>query len=200
MPLAAPKGPKAATYQDLVDLPEHVVGEIIDGGLVVSPRPAPPHTWATSVAGGDLSSPFHRKSADSHGPGGWWIIDEPELHLGRHVLVPDLAGWRRERMPTWPATAWFELPPDWVCEVVSPRSAGHDRIAKARIYRECGVRWYWLVDPIGRFVEVLENSGDRWSIAGTWSGDDADARNPPFDAVAIDLARWWEGSESSQET
>jgi len=192
MPLAAPQQ-KLATYQDIIDLPAHVVGEIVNGELVVSPRPAPAHAGASSVAGMDVGNAYHRKPGDPAGPGGWWIYDEPELHLGRHVLVPDLAGWRRERMPTRPTTAWFELAPDWVCEVVSPKSAGHDRIAKARIYLQEGIEWFWLVDPTNQYVEVLHNAGEHWIVRGTWSGDDAAAHIPPFDAVPIDLARWWEG-------
>ena len=183
---------KSASYQDLLKLPDNVVGEIVDGELIVSPRPASPHARASSAAGMEIGGPFHRKPGDPRGPGGWWIIDGPELHLGRHVLVPDIAGWRREKMPKWPDVAHFSQTPDWVCEVVSARSARHDRVVKARIYREAGVEWFWLVDPIARFVEVLQNGGERWSIAGTWAGDDAAARMPPFDAVDVDLGRWWE--------
>lgn len=192
MPVAVQK-PKEATYQDIIDLPPHVVGEIVNGELFVNPRPAPAHTRVSSAAGAGLFGPFDLKLGDPRGPGGWWIYDEPELHLGRHVLVPDLAGWRRERMPSRPTTAWFEVTPDWICEVVSPHSAGHDRITKAAIYLEQGVQWYWLVDPINQFVEVLHNASAHWILRGTWSGDDAQACIPPFDAVPIDLSRWWEG-------
>lgn len=140
---------KPATYADIMALPDHVVGEILDDELVVSPRPAPAHAFASSGIGMDLG-PFHRRLGGPGGPGGWWIIDEPELHLGPHVLVADLAGWRRERMPVRPQTAWFELAPDWVCEVQSPRTARRDRVQKMRMYGEHGVRWLWLVDPGAR--------------------------------------------------
>src|SRR5947209_1469025 len=109
---------RAATYDDLRHLPENVVGEIIDGELIVSPRPSVPHSVAASVMGGDLNNSFHRPGGGG-GPGGWWILDEPELHLGKDVIVPDLAGWRRERMPRMPNAAAVELAPDWVCEVIS---------------------------------------------------------------------------------
>ncbi len=181
---------KLATYEDLFDLPENVVGEIIHGELVVSPRPASPHAFAASTAGMDLG-PFHRRPGGPSGPGGWWILDEAELHLGRHVLVPDLAGWRHERMPIMPSVPWFDLPPDWVCEIISPSSSRRDRIDKSGIYREHDIPWMWLVDPLQRVVEVFQGAGARWILEGVWEGDDAQARMPPFDAVAIELGRWW---------
>ena len=142
---------KPATYADILALPDHVIGEILDGELVVSPRPAPRHTRAGSAIGQDLSA-FDRKSGGPPDrPGGWWILDEPELHLhDSPIVVPDLAGWRRGGMPTLPDTAYFETPPDWVCEVISPKSGGRDRIQKARIYLECGVEWFWLVEPLAQ--------------------------------------------------
>lgn len=182
---------REATYDDIVALPENVVGEILDGELVVSPRLAPPHARSSTAIAMEMS-PFDRRAGDPNGPGGWWILFEPELHLGHQVIVPDLAGWRRERMPRLPETAWFELASDWVCEVLSPRTARHDRMQKMRIYGENDVRHLWLVDPIAQTVEVFERDGDRWVLLGNWGGDDAEARIPPFHAVALDLARWWE--------
>jgi hypothetical protein len=111
---------RAATYDDLLQVPENLVAEIIHGQLITHPRPAPRHAWASSSLGGELVSP---RDKGRGGPGGWWILDEPELHLGPHVLVPTLAGWRRERLPTLPEAAWFELTPDWICEVLSPSTA-----------------------------------------------------------------------------
>lgn len=109
---------RPATYQDLLELPAHLVAEIISGRLITHPRPAPKHARASSILGVEVGGPFDKGS--SGGPGGWWILDEPEVHLGEHVLVPDLAGWRRERMPNLPHTDWFDLAPDWVCEILSP--------------------------------------------------------------------------------
>jgi hypothetical protein len=114
-------GRQPATYQDVLDAPEHMVAEIIRGALHLHPRPALPHARAASALGGELYGPFDGKR---HGPGGWWILDEPELHLGPDVLVPDLAGWRRERMPAVPNLPWLDLAPDWACEVLSPERAG----------------------------------------------------------------------------
>lgn len=192
---ALPQGkPEPATYAGLVALPDNVIGEIVDGELVASPRPAPAHALSSSTIGMDMA-PFHRRPGGPHGPGGWWILDEPELHLGRHVLVPDLAGWRREGMPQLPTTAYFERPPDWVCEVVSPASVRRDRVQKMGIYGEFDVRWLWLVDPQQQLVEVFERQGHAWMLAATAVGDDCEARLPPFDAVVLDLSRWWEGVE-----
>lgn len=179
---------KPATYQDLIDLPENVVGEILDGALHVSPRPAPPHALASSMLSGDIS-PFQRGRRGG-GPGGWWILFEPELHLGGDILVPDLAGWRIERMPELPKTAGFELAPDWICEVVSPSSKRHDRIRKMPKYAAAGVTWLWLVDPLEQTLEAYRLEGTRWLLLGAWGGADV-ARVEPFDAIELDLTGWW---------
>lgn len=184
---------RPATYQDLFALPENVVGQIIDGEMVVSPRPAPPHAIAASYLGVEIGGSYGRRRG---GPGGWLILDEPELHLGEQILVPDLAGWLRERMPQAPSTAWFELRPDWICEVLSPSTAILDRTRKQEIYREYGVPWLWFVDPAGRTVEVLRLSGQDWIVAGTFGGE-GEKRIPPFDAVAIDLGALWDAPASA---
>jgi Uma2 family endonuclease len=172
-----------ATYEDLFDLPEHVVGEIISGRLVTHPRPAPKHAIAYSAIGFELGGPFARGRG---GPGGWWILDEPELHLERDILVPDIAGWRRERMPAPPATAGFELPPDWVCEILSPSTARVDRVEKLPIYARHGVRHAWLVDPDLRTLEVFENHDGKWLLLTVLEGS-ADVSQPPFDAISFGL-------------
>jgi Uma2 family endonuclease len=183
-----PPKPQPATYEDLCALPHNVVGEIINGELVVSGRPAPRHALATSYLGGELTGPFGRGRG---GPGGWLILFEPELHLGDHVLVPDLAGWLRERMPGVPETAWFGLRPDWVCEVLSPATALLDRTHKQDIYRQQGVPWLWFVDPASRTIEVLKLAGQDLVVAGTFGGD-GEMRIPPFEAVAIDVGALWD--------
>ena len=179
---------RPATYEDILRLPENVVGEIIDGELIVSPRPASRPALASSLIGGEVAGPFHWGRG---GPGGWVILDEPELHLGAQVLVPDLAGWRRERMPTYPDAAWFALAPDWVCEVLSPSTAVVDRTRKQNIYREHGVPWLWFVDPAARTIEVLNRAEHGWMVAGTFGGE-GEKRIPPFDAVAIDIGALWD--------
>jgi len=183
--------PCPATYDDLVRLPEHVVGEIVDSELVVSPRPAPRHALASSALGGEVIGPFGRGNLG--GPGGWLILFEPELHLGQQVLVPDLSGWRIERMPTLPDTAWFTVAPDWVCEVLSPSTAILDRTRKSAIYREQGVQWLWFVDPAAHTIEVLKRTDEHWILAGSYGGD-TQVPIPPFEAVSINLAALWGNS------
>lgn len=191
---------KPVSYADILALPQHVVGEIIDGELHVSPRPAPRHAVVATDVTVAIGKGFGGRAGGGDTPGGWWILAEPELHLGRDVLVPDIAGWRRERMPRIPDTAWFELAPDWVCEVLSPSTGRRDRIQKSRIYRRVGVPWMWLIDPLQQTVEVYRGDGEHWVQEGVWGGDDKEAKMPPFDAVAMDLARWWDdGSEGVSE-
>jgi Uma2 family endonuclease len=178
---------KKATYADLMQVPDTRVAEIVDGQLITSPRPASPHTLAASSLGVELAGPFQKGRG---GPGGWWILDEPELHLGPDVLVPDLAGWRRERMPSVPDVPAFTLSPDWICEVLSPSTESLDRARKMRIYARERVAHAWLVNPIARTLEVyrLETAG--WLLLATHSSD-AIVRAEPFDAVAIDLLDLW---------
>ena len=187
MSLPAKKAAPSATYADLVALPENLVGEILAGELVVSPRPAPRHARAASSAGGLLSGPF---DFGRGGPGGWWILDEPELHLGADVVVPDLGGWRRSRMPALPEAAFFELAPDWVCEVLSPSTQRYDRVQKLAIYARVRVAHYWLIDPTARTLEVLRLDGEGYRIVGTHV-DDAKVRAEPFDAVELELGLLW---------
>ena len=178
---------KRATYDDVLNAPENKVAEILDGELFLSPRPAPRHSVAASALGMALGNPFHQGAG---GPGGWWILDEPELHFGEQVLVPDLAGWRRERMPAIPDEAFFSLAPDWVCEVLSPSTERIDRGRKLRIYAEAGVPHVWLVKPTDRTLEVLLLRDGAWSIAEVWE-DSALVRVPPFEAIELELGRLW---------
>src|SRR4051795_2407392 len=122
-------------------------------------------------------------------PRGWWILDRPQVHLAEHVFVPDLAGWQRERMPTIP-NGHFVVAPDWVCEIVSPSSLRIARGKKMRIYAEHGVPWMWLVDPIGRTLEVLTLDGDNWKYVATFTGEDI-VRAEPFPEAEIDLGSIW---------
>jgi len=178
---------RRATYDDLLQVPPHRVAEILDGDLHVSPRPASRHALAASVLGSDLGPPFHHGRG---GPGGWWILFEPELHFGEDVLVPDLAGWRRERMPEFPDTAAFTLAPDWVCEVVSPGTERLDRAKKMPVYAREQVSHLWLVNPVARTLEVYRLAEGRWLLVGTHEGA-ARVRPEPFHAVELDLAPLW---------
>jgi Uma2 family endonuclease len=179
---------RAATYADLEAVPSHLVAEIIHGELRTMPRPAPRHAKAASFLGGELHGPYHRGIG---GPGGWVILDEPELHLGPDVLVPDLAGWRIDRMPELPETAYFELAPDWVCEVLSPSTEAEDRADKMPIYAREGIRHAWLLDPILKTLEVfvLASEGE-WTLRRVHRGN-AHVRAEPFEAIELDLGLLW---------
>ena len=176
-----------ATYEDLVGLPGHLVGEILGGELHVSPRPSASHALAASTLQSDLGTTFQRGRG---GPGGWWILSEPELHLGEDVAVPDLAGWRRDRLPRVPDAPFLTLVPDWVCEVVSPSTERIDRVRKLPLYAREGVRYAWLVNPKTRTLEVFRNEGTRWVLLASHA-DDAQVRAEPFEAVELDLLALW---------
>src|SRR2546426_11301372 len=182
-------GKRRATYEDVCKVPDTMVAEIIDGELIVTPRPASPHARATSVLAVDLGGPFDRPAGPA-AAGSWWLLFEPELHLGPDVIVPDYAGWRRDRLPVLPNVAAFELAPDWVCEVVSPSTGAVDRSRKMRIYARERVGHLWIVDPILRTLEVYRLEDGRWIVASTHGGTDV-VRAEPFDAVELRLARWW---------
>lgn len=177
-----------ATYDDLREVPEHFVAEMFDGELYASPRPALPHARAASLLGALLTDPFDR---GRDGPGGWVILDEPELHFGNDVLVPDIAAWRRTRLPALPADAYLTLAPDWVCEVLSPSTETIDRGAKLPIYAREGVRHAWLIDPSRQTLEVLElDARGRWCQRQLLEGG-ANVRAAPFDAVELELGALW---------
>lgn len=181
----------SATYADLVALPANVVGEILFGSLYAHPRPAPRHARASSRLGAELDGPFDRGRG---GPGGWIILDEPELHLGTHVVVPDIAGWRRETMPRLPDTAHISAPPDWVCEVLSPSTARLDRTDKLAVYAAFSVGHCWLVDPDAKTLEVFELREGRWTLAATFKDDDPVAASP-FAAHTFLLDVLWPDEE-----
>jgi Uma2 family endonuclease len=179
---------KPASYADVLAAPDHMVAEVIDGELRLQPRPAIPHAAAASALGEELGPPFKRGKG---GPGGWIILYEPELHLHADIVVPDLAGWRLERLPQLGDVPYLTIAPDWVCEVLSPRTAKYDRTDKLRLYAREQVGWAWLVDPLQRTLEVLRRESERWTLLDTWR-DDAKVRAEPFDAIELDLGVLWE--------
>ena len=176
-----------ATYEDLVRLPENMIGELIEGELYASPRPGGPHALFTSTLGMLIGS---RYDLGINGPGGWWILFEPELHLGPEIVVPDLAGWRRERMPTIPEGHIFTVVPDWVCETLSGSTERIDRRKKLPAYARHGVPWLWLSNPKQKTVEVLQLIEGRWTIAGTYAGNDVLAAEP-FPLAEFELSLIW---------
>lgn len=182
--------PKArpATYADILALPENLVGEIIHGVLHTHPRPAPRHGIAATSLAYEVMGPFQR--GQGGGPGGWLFIAEPELHLGAEIVAPDIAGWRRERLPRIPATAFIETPPDWVCEVVSPSTQRIDRTIKLPLYAEFEVAHCWYVDPLARTLEVFARQGDKWLLAATFKDAD-EVVAPPFEVHSFKLDVLW---------
>ncbi len=178
---------RPATYEDLMEVPDIMVAEIVDGELHASPRPAPRHAHTGAAVGALLGAPYHFGRG---GPGGWWVLYEPELHFGRNVLVPDWAGWRRTRLAKLPETAYFALAPDWVCEILSPSTASLDRAKKLAIYAREQVRHAWLIDPLARTLEVLRLDGTRWTLLATHEGADV-VHAEPFDATPLELGLFW---------
>ena len=183
---ASARSRRRATYRDVLEAPPHLVAEIVAGTLHTHPRPAPRHARASSALGAKIGDPFDYGG----GPGGWWILDEPELHLADDILVPDIAGWRRERMPEFPDTAFFTLAPDWVCEVLSPSTRDLDRHGKRPVYAREGVRHLWFVDPAARDLEAFELREGAWVLIAALRDSDA-VSVPPFEAVSFPLDALW---------
>ena len=179
---------KPATYEDLLKLPEDKIGEIVDGDLYASPRPAGRHASCAFTLSSEIGPPFQARRG---GPGGWIFLFEPELHLADDKLVPDLAGWRRERLPVVPDVPALTLAPDWVCEILSPSTERLDRARKLPAYARHGVGHAWLINPSTRTLEVYRREGTSWVLAATHA-DDAIVRAEPFDAIALDLLRLWD--------
>lgn len=179
--------PTPATYKDIEALPEHLVGELINGELFISRRPPICAALAVSVLLMDLGNAFDRGRT---GPGGWWMLREIELHFGQDVLVPNLTGWRHERLPTIPDVPYLELAPDWICEVLSPATAKLDLVHKLPKYAQAGVRHAWIVDPINHLLEVFRLEHEKWVLVSAFGGDDK-VRAEPFEAVELELAALW---------
>jgi len=189
---AAEKLSRRATWADLEAVPTHLVAEIIDGTLYTSPRPAPRHAQAAWALGGEF---YGAGSPGARGPAGWRILPEPELRFGpekQEAMVPDLAGWRLERMPALPQQAFITLAPDWVCEILSPSTVRFDRTKKMPTYAREGVRHAWLLDPITRTLEVYTLGADgRWILAGVQDDGEGPVRAEPFEALELDLTVLW---------
>ena len=180
-----------ATLDDLKKVPADRLAQIVEGALVVMPRPGIGHAHATTVLTGELYGPFRMGRG---GPGGWIILFEPEVHFPRNVLVPDVAGWRKERMPELPSgsTPHLSLAPDWVCEVISPSTASIDRVQKRRVYAREKVSYFWLIDPLERVLTAYVLEGSDYRELGTWGGDeDRYVKVAPFEALQLDLAALW---------
>lgn len=184
---------RRATYADVLAAPRDQVAQVIDGRLYLHPRPALPHAAAASALGEELGPPFKRGRG---GPGGWIILDEPELHLADDILVPDLAGWRRERLPVLPAEPFVTLAPDWVCEVLSPRTAKIDRTDKLPIYARESVRHVWLLDPLQRTLETFRLDAAHYTLLSVHR-DDAVVNSEPFEVFDLELSVLWADVEQT---
>ncbi len=175
-----------ASYADLGALPDNLKGEIIDGDLWASPRPLTTHAIAIREVTRQLGPAIADK-----GPGGWVILSDVEVRLGQHLLVPDIVGWRRERMPIVPTVSVVELSPDWVCEVLSPTTAARDRGRKREIYAIGRVAHLWYVDPLHKLIDILTLDGNSYRMTATVEHDDR-GTFPPFESLEVDLAPLWE--------
>jgi Uma2 family endonuclease len=179
---------KPAVYEDLFGIPERMTGEIIDGDLIVTPRPSRKHVFAATALGTKVAGPY--QFGEGGGPGDWLLLIEPEIKLGEDILVPDLAGWRRERFPAEEETNWISVAPDWVCEVLSPRTLRVDKIKKMPIYGEYEVQHLWLIDPNAKTLDVFRLESGKWMVAGLYAEDDK-VRVEPFQEIEIDLRNLW---------
>ncbi len=182
----APKK-RRATYQDVVDAPPNMVAEILAGELHLSNRPRYPALAAAAALAEELGPPFKRGRG---GPGGWILLGEPELHLGEEIVVPDLAGWRRERLPVIPDAAFCSVVPDWICEVLSPSTERWDRAEKMPFYSAIGVGHAWLVHPRHRTLEAFRIEQGKWLSIAVHK-DAERVRGEPFEAFELDLALLW---------
>lgn len=184
---------RPATYQDVLDAPEGMRAEILDGELVMQARPMPGHDFVEGSLATRLTTAYQYGGGGPGAPGGWWIVREPELHFGNRdyrTLVPDIAGWRKERMPAIDPAARYPVVPDWVCEILSPSTARTDRMLKMRIYAEVGVQDLWIADPATRTLEVYTLRDGHWTLLAI-HGDEGEADAPPFAEVPLPLAELW---------
>lgn len=180
---------KKAAYEDLYDVPDNMIGEIIDGELIVTPRPSRRHTLAASRLSAGLISFYD--FGRGGGPGGWIIIVEPEIQLGKHTMVPDLAGWKVERFPIKEDHNWISVVPDWICEILSPWTAGLDKAEKMPIYARHEVAHAWLLDPGHKTLDVYKLKSGGWYLAESYGERNRIVRAEPFSELVIDLTEIW---------
>ena len=178
---------RQATYEDLYGIPENTIGEIIDGELIVSPRPSRKHGYAATTLVEEMGPAYHRGRG---GPGGWIFITEPEIQLGEHTLVPDLAGWKNERFPREEEQNAISVPPDWICEILSPGTVRNDRVRKMPKYAKFEVQYIWLIEPIAKTLEAFRLEAGRWVLLGFYTENDK-VRSEPFHELEFNLGDLW---------
>jgi len=179
---------KKATHDDLHKVPENMIGEIIDGEIIATPRPSRRHGYTTTALGVAIGGRY--QFGQRGGPGGWIFIIEPEIGLGNDILVPDLAGWKRDRFPREEGHNWISIAPDWICEVLSPRTFRKDKVVKMPLYAQHGVQYFWLIDPVAKTLDIFRLEAGRWVVAGLYAENDI-ARADPFPEVEVDLSFLW---------
>ncbi|HEX3763053.1 MAG TPA: Uma2 family endonuclease [Kofleriaceae bacterium] len=181
-------GPRTPTLADLDALPPGIVGEIIDGVLYTMTKPRMRHQRTTRLIGGTIGAPF---DDERDGPDGWWIVTEPGIELpNTPEISPDVAGWRRTRMPEMPNDEPIRMVPDWVCEILSKSTRRHDLLVKMPYYARVGVAYAWIMDLEARVLTAQRLESGRWVTIGTYS-DETEARLEPFDVVPLDVRAWW---------
>ena len=181
-----------ALYRQVAALPTGVTGEILERGILrTMSRPGKAHRLAAKRAGRDLGD-----FDENLGGQGWWIEVEAEVRLlGDYLTVPDLAGWRVERVPALGENP-IAIAPDWACEILSPTTARDDRRLKLPLYARAGISWIWLVDTDARQVEIYETIDDRATFAfATGEG----AVLPPFDQT-LDVGTWFAPPPTATES
>jgi Uma2 family endonuclease len=180
--------PKLATYADLLALPADARAEVLSGEIVTSPAPLPRHSHVQGSASRFIGGPFQDDDGRG-GPGGWWIFVAVDVALGRHDIVrPDIAGWRKERLPRPGAARPIEVAPDWICEILSPATAARDRVHKRNLYARSHVTHYWMIDPVARVLEALALRDGAWLEVGVYD-EESTARIAPFDAIELEVGR-----------
>jgi len=178
---------KTATYEDLYSIPENMTGQIINGELFAMPRPSPRHCHVVSGIGFEIGPPYRFGRG---GPGGWVILDEPEIKLGQNIFVPDLAGWKKEKLPKFPKTNYISVLPDWICEVLSPGTEKTDRADKMPVYAQFGVPYLWLINPVEEILEVFKLDSGRWTLLAVYAENEK-VRAEPFQETEINLENLW---------
>ncbi len=179
-----------AKYQDIIDLPANLRGEILFGQLHTSPRPSPTHQKAMLKMAFRLEGKWGEDSSGSES-GTWVFLTEPELHLDRHIIVPDIAAWKAYRVgSSFYEKAAIKLVPDWVCEIQSPSTASLDRVAKSRVYHQLKISYYWLLDPVAMTLEVMKYSKPGWTQTGSYCDNDK-VKAEPFADLELSLNWFW---------
>ncbi|MBF0474900.1 MAG: Uma2 family endonuclease [Deltaproteobacteria bacterium] len=182
---------KIATYEDLYSIPENMTGEIIEGELIVTPRPSKKHAYASSVLDKTIGTPY--QIGGRGGPGGWIFLMDQEIKLDENIVVPALAAWRRERFPVLEETNWISVAPNWVCEILSPSTFRHDKVKKMPLYARHAVEHIWLIDPVAMTMDAFRLESGRWVLLGSYA-DQGKVRVEPFQEIELDLADLWIGN------